>query len=295
MEQDVIIRGLLFDGCIKVMAISAMDMVKEARKAHGLSRLATAALGRSLMMTSMMGAQLKDAGDRVTTMLKGGGELGNVICTARQGGIVKGYLDNPECELPPAPNGKLDVALGVGWFGELVVVKDLGLKEPYVGRCEIVSGEIAEDFANYFTKSEQQPSLVYLGVRMEAYSGDVLSAGGLLVQALPNCPDEFAEAIEKRATEIERISVRLQGREVLETILNELFSDMGFELLEKEYPAFKCDCSKERLERVLISLGREELLSMADADGGAEISCHFCNTQYWFTDDELRRLAKECI
>ena len=166
--EDIIIRGLLADSTVKIMAISGKTLVEQARETHGLSRVCTAALGRTLMMTSMMGAQLKNADERVTAMLKGGGEAGNIVCTADWTGRVKGYVENPDLELPPAPNGKLDVALAVGWFGDLTVIRDMGLKEPYVGTCPIQSGEIAEDFARYFTVSEQQPSLVYLGVRVDA-------------------------------------------------------------------------------------------------------------------------------
>ncbi|MBE5785123.1 MAG: Hsp33 family molecular chaperone HslO [Clostridiales bacterium] len=293
MNNDIIIRGLLADSTVKVMAISGKTLVAEAKRIHGLSRVCTAALGRALLMTSMMGAQLKNADERVTTMLKGGGEAGNIICTADWTGRVKGYLENPTVELPPAPNGKLDVALAVGWFGDLTVVRDMGLKEPYVGTCPIESGEIAEDFARYYTISEQQPSLVYLGVRVNAETGEVLAASGLVAQPLPGCPDEVIDTLTEKAKAIETLTATLEGGVSLKDALMSLFADMDFKITANQYPAFRCDCSRERLERVLISIGEEELADMIQTEHGAELTCHFCNTKYQFDEADLTRLLNE--
>lgn len=183
--QDRIIRGLLGQDTARFTAISGKDLCEKARRTHGLSRVCTAALGRTLLATVMMGTDLKDPRDRLTTIIKGGGPAGNIVCTAGNAGAVKGYIENPGLELPLGPDGKLDVSTAVGWFGELTVVRDLGMKEPYVGRCNLVSGEIAEDFAQYFVMSEQQPSLVYLGVRVDPQSGTVRAGGGLMIQPLP--------------------------------------------------------------------------------------------------------------
>ena len=291
--EDIIIRGLLADSTVKIMAISGAALVEKARETHGLSRVCTAALGRTLMMTSMMGAQLKNADERVTAMLKGGGEAGNIVCTADWTGRVKGYVENPGLELPPAPNGKLDVALAVGWFGDLTVIRDMGLKEPYVGTCPIQSGEIAEDFARYFTVSEQQPSLVYLGVRVNAESGAVRAAGGLLAQPLPGCPDEVIDALTEKAKEIETLTATLESGVSLKDALLQLFEGMDFKITANQHPEFQCDCSRERLERVLISLGEAELSDMIAEEHGAELTCHFCNKQYQFTEEDLRRLLAE--
>lgn len=240
-----------------------------------------------------MGAQLKNADERVTAMLKGGGEAGNIVCTADWTGRVKGYVENPDLELPPAPNGKLDVALAVGWFGDLTVIRDMGLKEPYVGTCPIQSGEIAEDFARYFTVSEQQPSLVYLGVRVDAESGAVRAASGLLAQPLPGCPDEVIDALTEKAKEIETLTSTLERGTSLKDALMKLFGGMGFAITANQHPEFRCDCSRERLERVLISLGEAELSDMIAQEHGAELTCHFCNKKYQFNEDDLRRLLAE--
>lgn len=291
--EDSIIRGLLADATVKIMAISGKTLVETARETHGLSRVCTAALGRALLMTSMMGAQLKNAEERVTTMLKGGGEAGNIVCTADWTGRVKGYAANPQVELPLAPNGKLDVALAVGWFGDLVVIRDTGLKEPYVGTCPIQSGEIAEDFARYYAVSEQQPSLVYLGVRVDAETGTVLAAGGLLVQPLPGCPDAVIGALEEKAKQIETLTALMAGGTALNDALAQLFDGMGFVVTETQHPEFRCDCGRERLERVLISLGEAELADILQTEQKAELTCHFCNTKYQFNEDDLRRLLRE--
>ena len=281
--EDIIIRGLLADSTVKIMAISGKALVEQARETHGLSRVCTAALGRTLMMTSMMGAQLKNADERVTAMLKGGGEAGR----------VKGYVENPGLELPPAPNGKLDVALAVGWFGDLTVIRDMGLKEPYVGTCPIQSGEIAEDFARYFTVSEQQPSLVYLGVCVDVESGAVRAASGLLAQPLPGCPDVVIDALTEKAKEIETLTSTLERGTSLKDALMQLFGGMGFAITANQHPEFRCDCSRERPERVMISLGKAELSDMIAQEHGAELTCHFCNKKYQFHEDDLRRLLAE--
>lgn len=291
-EKNTLIRGLLYDGAVNLTAISAKDLVVDAQKIHGLSRVCTAALGRTLLMTSMMGVQLKSETDKVTAMVRGGGPAGNIICTGRAGGIVKGYIENPALELPLAPNGKLDVSMAVGWFGDLTVIRDLGLKEPYVGTCELFSGEIAEDFARYFTQSEQQPCLVYLGVRMDATSGDVRSAGGLMISPLPNCPDEILDVLQERASSISSLSEMLETKS-LEEALNELLDGMDFHVTDRAEPAFRCDCSRERLEQVLISLGREEIKDMMEQDHQAEITCQFCNKTYLFNENDLAEILRE--
>ena len=291
--SDKLLRGVLFDRAARFTAISAKDMVEKARLTHTLSRVCTAALGRALQMTSMMGVDLKNDDEKVITVIKGGGEAGNIVCTAYRTGNVKGYIENPQLELPPAPNGKLDVALAVGWFGELMVTRDLSMKEPYVGRCEMISGEIAEDFANYFTRSEQTPSLVYLGVRIDIESGKVLSAGGMLIQALPSCPEEVISRLEAKADDISKLALRLEKGEELRDIVISMFEGCKLEILAAAKPEFKCDCSRERLERVLISLGRDELKDMIEKDGKAELTCRFCNKVYSFTKQELEALLNE--
>ena len=239
-----------------------------------------------------MGADLKNSQDRVTTIIKGGGPAGNIVCTARSDGAVKGYVENPGVELPLGPDGKLDVSMAVGWFGELTVVRDMGLREPYVGRCELVSGEIAEDFARYFTVSEQQPSLVYLGVRMDPHTGDVCAGGGLVIQPLPGCPACNLDALQERADGIRALAGMLETIP-LEKALQKLFQGMDWRLTESLTPAFRCDCSRPRLEQALISLGEAELTDMIETEHGAELTCHFCNKAYRFTEAELQQLLRE--
>ena len=293
MNGDKLIRGLLFGGELKLMAITGRELVEFAKQIHGLSRVATAALGRTLLITSMMGDQLKSEDDRVSAIVKGGGPLGNIVCTGKKHGIVKGYVENPTLELPLGPDGKLDVSMAVGWFGELVVVRDMGLKEPYTARCQMVSGEIAEDFANYFTVSEQQPTLLYLGVRLDAGTGDVRAAGGLLIQAMPDCRTESIDAVMAKVDDIKQISKRLEKAETIEDVLHSLFDDCELGLLEEQWPRFSCDCSGERLEKVLISLGIEELSDMKEKDHGAELKCSFCSKTYRFSEDDLGALITE--
>jgi molecular chaperone Hsp33 len=262
---------------------------------HGLSRVCTAALGRTLLMTAMMGADLKSGHDKVTAIIKGGGPAGNIVCTGNSAGAVKGYIENPALELPLGPDGKLDVSSAVGWYGALTVLRDMGLKEPYTGRCAMVSGEIAEDFAQYFTSSEQQPSLVYLGVRVDSQTGKVRAGGGLLLQPLPHCPEETLDRLQAKAEGIQRLAAMLEEGLPLKDALSALFDGMDLRIVDELRPAFCCDCNRERLEKVLISLGREELRDMIEQEHGAELTCHFCNTIYRFDEAQLRALLREAV
>ncbi len=295
MGTDRILRGLLAQDTANLIAIDGRELVRAARETHGLSRVCTAALGRTLLCTAMMGAQLKNQEDRLSVIVKGGGPAGNIVCSTRLDGAdvrIKGYIENPALELPLAPNGKLDVSMAVGWFGELVVTRDLSLREPYVGHAPMVSGEIAEDFAQYFSVSEQQPSLVYLGVHVAAQDGCVLSAGGVIVQPLPNCPDAVLDDLQARAQGIGALSGMLETMP-LEAALAQLFADMDMRVTDTQTPRYVCDCSRERLERVLVSLGREELEDMIEKERRAELTCQFCNEKYAFDEGELKQLLKE--
>ena len=291
--SDQILQGLLKNKTIRFAAVTGKDLVAEARRIHTLSRTATAALGRELLMVAMMASQLKNDTDSVSAILSGGGPGGNLVCVGRKGPFVKGCAGDPGFELPPKENGKLDVGGYVGSSGKLTVVRDLSLKEPYVGMCHLVSGEVAEDFAEYFTASEQQPSLVYLGVRLEPLSGAVLGAGGLLVQPLPGCPEENIDYVMARSQSIPRLTERLSEGESLKDIVLSLFPEGDVSFTEDMAPAYRCDCSRERMERALLSLGREELSKIIEEDGQAELSCHFCNSKYAFTKAELLALLRE--
>ncbi len=291
--MDKLVRALMAEDTVKLIAISGKEICEKARELHGLSRVCTAALGRTLLVTDMMGAQLKGEDHKLTAIVKGGGPAGNIVCTADNQGRVKGYIEVPDLELPLGPDGKLDVSMAVGWFGDLTVVRDLGMKEPYVGKCDVVSGEIAEDFAQYFTVSEQQPSMVYLGVRVDPHDGHVLSGGGLIVQPLPHCPDEVIDNLTEKAAMVKMLAGMLEEGIELEDALCKIFHGIDIRFTESLTPEFRCDCSRERLERVLISLGREELKDMIEKEKGAELTCHFCNKTYSFSEEQLGDLLRE--
>ena len=294
-NKDRIIRGLLFWGSVNMTAISGRDMVESARKAHGLSHVCTAALGRILMQTAMMSVQLKSETDNLTVIFDGDGKAGRFVAVGKEGGRVKGYADFPTVELPLKENGKLDVSGAVGRNGELRVIHDLSLKEPYVGRCAITDGEVANDFANYFVVSEQQPSLVYLGVRVDPKSGEVRAASGLMLQPLPFCPDQDIDALEKRASEMTKLTRMIEEGASLEEALTEILDGFDPEFNEEISPLFACDCSREKIESALISLGRDELSDIIAKDGRAELTCRFCGSKYDFTREELVSLLDEAV
>lgn len=293
MEQDCIIHGMLIDRALRFAAINATALVREAQSTHHLSRVATAALGRQLMMTSIVASLCKNDTDTVTTVLAGNGPSGNLVCVGRNGGLVKGYAVNPQIELPLRADGKLDVKGYIGTSGKLTMIRDLGLKEPYVGMCNLISGEIAEDFAQYFTASEQQPSIVYLGVHENAADGYVTGAGGLLIQTMPNCPEEAIDRVMAIADRIPDIGTRIAEGEPLQSILKDLFKDLDAEFTKELHPAFSCDCSRERLEQALISIGEKELTDLIEQDGQAELTCHFCGKTYHFDRAALETLLRE--
>ena len=261
-------------------------MVQRAADIHNATPVCTAALGRLMTGTAMLGVMMKGEKESVTVTIKGGGPMGTLVAVANHGNL-KAYADNPQVELPPREDGKLDVGSAVGHEGRMSVVKDLGLREPYIGQSELISGELGLDFANYFTSSEQQPSLVALGVLV---SGDaVLKAGGLLIQPLPGCSEETLSALELRSPMFADIS-REMTMASMEELLDGWFRGLKPEVLEEGPLSYKCDCSRERMERALISLGRRELNTIIAEDTGAELGCHFCHNHYAFTTEELKEL-----
>ena len=291
--SNQIIQGLLKNSSIRFTAITGRELVNDAKRIHCLSRTATAALGRELLMVAMMAGQLKNETDSVSAIISGGGPGGNMVCVGRKGPFVKGCTGDPGYELPPNENGKLDVGGYVGRNGKLTVIRDLSLKEPYVGMCHLVSGEVAEDFAEYFTVSEQQPSLVYLGVRLEPLTGEVLGAGGMLIQPLPGCPEQDIDYIMSKTSSITMLAYKLSQLESLQGTVLSMFSDSDVTITEEMNPKYQCDCSRERMERALLSVGREELSKIIEEDGQAELCCHFCNSKYAFTRAELESLLQE--
>lgn len=291
-KHDQLIQCVAAEGMFRVTLITGTELVREARRIHGLSRVATAALGRQLMMTAMMAADLKHENDKISTILKGDGSAGSMICTGNAALEVKGSVSGGISELPPTPEGKLDVGGFVGHTGQLTVVSDMGLKEPYVGVCDLVSGEIAIDFAQYYAVSLQRPALIYLGVRVNAESGELLGAGGVFAEPMPGCPDELLDRIQQKSGEIAKLSKQLGAGETADEFLERVFGEFGLEIVSRREPVYRCDCSRERIERALLSTGADEVRDMIEQDHGAGVTCRFCDKIYTFTEEDLRELLR---
>ena len=286
LNRDGILHISLMEGQARAILIESTAMVQRAKEIHGLSKIATAALGRTLTATVMMGSMLKGENESVTATIRGGGPIGTVLAVSNEKCEVKGYVGNPEVDLPRAGK-KLPVGAAVGKEGRLTVIKDMHLREPYVGQVNLVSGEIAEDFAMYFTASEQTPSLVSLGVLVS--DEKVESAGGLIVQMLPGASEAAIQSIEGSAGMFMDISGTMREYH-LDGAVNQLLMHLQPKVLERRETAYRCDCSRQRVERALIALGKRELSDMIEEQHGALVNCHFCRKAYGFTEDELRAL-----
>lgn len=291
---DELLHITLMDGQARALLVNSTAMCERARQLHTLSNVACAALGRLLTVSAMMGSMLKVERGSVTTTVKGDGPLGALVAVAHEDLTVKGYVDKPRVELPLRSDGKLDVGGAVG-KGRLTVVRDLGMREPYVGQVELVNGEIAMDFTYYFATSEQQPTLLSLGVLMPdaAHSAElgVLSAGGLLIQPLPECSEELLSELERRAAGYSDISRQLVDA-TPDELCAQFFDGLEPRIIERRVPQYRCDCDRERIERALISLGPDELNTIIEQDHGAQLECHFCNRRYRFSADELKELLR---
>ncbi len=290
--SDEIVRAITADGSAKVVAISGRDLVERARNIHTLLPVATAALGRTLMGASMMGDMLKEQNGAVTIQIKGGGPLGTVLAVSDCDGNVRGYVQNPHVELMEKAPGKLDVGAAVGTDGTLTVLKDIGLKEPYVGSIHLLSGEIADDLAMYFVESEQIPTACALGV-LVGTDQSVTAAGGYLIQLLPGAGEDVIDRIEAGVQRLGPVSRALERGLDAEGLLREVLSGFELEILEKHPVEYRCYCSRERVSRALISMGRQELTSLLEEQGEAELTCQFCDKIYHFTSRELQALLDE--
>lgn len=286
-----IVRTISKDASVVATAIDATDIVAEIERIHKPSAVVTAALGRLSIATSLIGLGLKGDNDTVTIRLNGNGPAGALIAVSDSRGNVKSYVSNNIVEIPLNKYGKLDVAGAVGREGTLCVVKDLGLKEPYVGQVPIVSGEIAEDIASYFATSEQIPTVCGLGVLVNP-DLSVKAAGGYLIQLLPFADDACIDILEKNVNTLPSVTQMLTSGMSAEEIAMKVLDGLEPNVLDELSCAYKCDCSKERVEKALVSLGREELDKMADEDDVTEVCCHFCDKKYSFTKDEIRALIK---
>lgn len=286
-----IVRAISNDGSVVVSAIDALDIVSRIEQIHRTSAVVTAALGRLSVAASLIGIGLKGGNDSVTVRMNGDGPAGALIAVADSGGNVKSYVSNPIVEIPLNKFGKLDVAGAVGRNGTLSVVKDLGLKEPYVGQVPIVSGEIAEDIASYFAVSEQIPTVCGLGVLVNP-DLTVKAAGGYLMQLLPYADESCINRLEANVNSLPPVTVMLNSGMTAEDIALKTLDGFEPDILDSFDVSYKCDCSKERVEKALISLGREELKKMSEEEENIEVCCHFCEKKYNFSREEIIDLMK---
>lgn len=291
--SDYIIRATAANGQIRAFAATTKDTVETAKNAHNTSPVATAALGRLLTAGAMMGVMMKGDKDLLTLRMEGDGPIGGLLVSADSKGHVKGYAFNPEVMLPPNAKGKLDVGGALG-IGVLSVIRDIGLKEPYVGQTILVSGEIAEDLTYYYATSEQIPSSVALGVLMNK-DNTVRQAGGFIIQLLPGASDEMIDKLEARLDEFASITSLLDEGKTPEEILDELLGEFGLEILDKMPTGFVCDCEKSRVAKAIISLGKKEIAEMIEEGKPIEVSCHFCNKLYTFTVEELKEMLEAAV
>ncbi|WP_026890742.1 Hsp33 family molecular chaperone HslO [Lacrimispora aerotolerans] len=289
--SDYIVRATAGDHQIRAFAATTREMVEEARKAHNTSPVATAALGRLLTAGSMMGIMMKGKDDILTIKIQGSGPIEGLTVTTDSKGNVKGYVFNPDVMLPPNQAGKLDVGGAVG-EGVLSVIKDIGLKEPYLGQTILVGGEIAEDLTYYYATSEQTPSSVALGVLMNK-ENTVRQAGGFIIQLLPGASDEMIDNLEKKLGEITSITTLLDEGQTPEMILEHILGEFGLDIMERIPTRFHCNCDKSRVEKALISIGRKELQEMIDDGKNIDVNCHFCNKNYEFTVEDLKDLYEK--
>ena len=290
--MDKIQKFLAYDGKIDITCVESTNLVEEARKIHDLSPLATAALGRCLTMASLMASGFKGKENSLTLQIKGNGPLGGITVTADGEQKVRGYVGNPQIDLPLKQNGKLDVGSAVGNDGLIYVIKDIGLKEPYIGMSKIITGEIAEDFANYYYNSEQKSTAVALGVLV--YQNGVKRAGGFIVNALPDATEDELFILENRLKEAKPISQMLDENMSLLEIAEDITGDTNIKILEQEEitPKYECNCNRDKMEKALISIGKKELKNILEEDKKAEIVCHFCNKKYEFSEENLKNLTQ---
>ena len=288
-NNDRIIKCLAYEGKVSIICADTTYLVEQARKIHDLSPVATAALGRTLTVSSIIAINMKDKDDRLTVQIKGDGPIGNIVVVANNFPKLKGYVGNNLLDLPLNENGKLNVGQAVGKNGFLNVIKDIGLKDPYIGMVPLVSGEIAEDFTNYFATSEQTPSVVSLGVLVN--SDGVKKSGGYVLTLMPDATEDIIEKIEKNIEKIDSISKMLDENISLIEIAKKATGDENIKVIEENIiPVYECDCSKEKIEKGLIAMGKDELKDIIETQGNIETVCHFCNKKYNFSKQELQNL-----
>ncbi len=289
-NHDRIVKMLAYNGRINILCANTTRLVEKARNTHDLSPVATAAFGRALTISALMAVRMKNEKDKLTVQIKGNGPLGGMLIVSNNFPKLKGYVQTPVVSLP-LKNGKLDVGGAVGKEGYLNVVKDIGLKEPYTGMVPLVSGEIAEDFASYFATSEQTNTAVNLGVLVD--KNGVRKSGGYIVTPMPDATEDDLFILENRIREAKPLTQMMEEGMSLLEIAKDLTGDDKVQIVEDSImPLYECDCSKEKIERGLISLGKKELQDMIETNVNIETVCHFCNQKYHFTKEELQKLIK---
>lgn len=292
-NSDYIVRATAANHQIRAFAISSTNTIEEARQRHNTSPIATVALGRLMSAGAMMGAMMKGDDDIITIKIKGDGPIGGLTVTADAKANVKGYVNNPEVMLPLNSAGQLDVEKALG-IGVLSVIKDIGLKEPYVGDTILVTSDVTQDITYYFATSEQVPTSVGLSVIMSK-DNTVKSAGGFIIQLLPDASEEIISALEKKIKEVKNVTTMLEHGYTPEQMLEELLGEFGLDILDKIPTQFYCNCSKERMSRALISIGRKELSSLIEEGRTIEVNCHFCGSHYNFDVEELKDLLHKAV
>lgn len=290
--SDRIIRAVTCDGAIKILAMTARETVEEARRIHNLTPLTSAALGRTLVAASLLGNDLKGENDTITVRIDSNGPIGSIVAVSDSLGYVRGYCKNPQADLPVRESDrKIDVSGGVG-NGTLSIIKDLGMKEPYIGQTQLVSGEIAEDITAYLAASEQIPSVCALGVLVER-DWSIRAAGGYIIQLLPGVYDDEIDRLEECIKKARAVTECLDEGMSLEEILETTLTGFEVEVLDEYEVGYRCTCSRERTRGVLMSIGAEELRTIAEEDGQAEVNCQFCDNKYLFDKEELYEIIRE--
>lgn len=292
--KDYIARGASTDDSIRFFSCITTGMVEKAREIHNCSPVSIAALGRMLTAGSMMGIMLKSDKDIMTIQINGKGPAGSIVVISDNTGNTRGYISNTNVELMQKEQGKLDVGRAVGVDGVLTVIKDMGMKEPYCGQIPIVSGEIGDDISSYFATSEQTPTAVGLGVLVEV-DGHVAASGGFIIQLMPEADEQIIAKLEERLGNIKPVTDMISSGLDSEEMIKDILGDIEFKVLEKKYVDYRCNCTKERMERALISLGKKELEELIQEQGNAELVCHFCNNKYNFDKGELTSLLEKAI
>ena len=286
--MDEIVRGIACGGNVKIAAVSTREMTERARQIHRTLPVATAALGRTMAAASMLGNALKGEQDSLTVRINGGGPIGSIIVVSDSAGNVRGYVQNPHVDLPLRSDGKLDVGGAVGTNGMLTVIRDLGLKEPYVGSTQLISGEIAEDFAAYFVESDQQPSACALGVLVDQ-DQSVLAAGGYILQLMPGAPADIPEILEKQIAACGAVTAMLRAGDAAQMLLKVL-DGLEPRILERSPVEYRCYCSREKVTAAIAGIGAEELADMERENKDVEVTCQFCDRVYSFTPAEIREI-----